>query len=54
MEITGHRTEAIYRRYDIVNQADLSRAGEKLSAYMKEQVAAAKRTVNRARPEKTQ
>jgi integrase len=54
MEITGHRTEAIYRRSDIVNPADLSRAGEKLSAYMKEQVAAAKRAANRARPEGTQ
>jgi integrase len=54
MEITGHRTEAIYRRYDIVNPADLSRAGEKLSAYMKEQVAAAKRTTNRERRERTQ
>jgi hypothetical protein len=54
MEITGHRTEAIYRRYDIVNPADLSRAGEKLSSYMKEQVAAAKRAANRARPDRTQ
>ena len=34
MEISGHRTEAVYRRYDIVSQRDLDTAGAKIDAYM--------------------
>jgi integrase len=33
MKITGHRTEAIFRRYDIVTSQDLRRAAEKLAAH---------------------
>ena len=37
MQISGHRTESVYRRYDIVVEADLKAAGEKLAAYNKQQ-----------------
>ncbi len=37
MQISGHRTESVYRRYDIVVDADLKAAGEKLAAYHKQQ-----------------
>src|SRR5229473_504560 len=32
MNMTGHRTETIYRRYAIVAESDLIEAGKKLSA----------------------
>jgi len=35
MSITGHRTESVYRHYDIVAESDLQAAGEKLAAYHK-------------------
>jgi len=38
MQISGHRTENVYRRYDIVVEADLKAAGEKLAAYHAQQV----------------
>lgn len=31
MKLTGHKTEAVYLRYDIVSEADLSEASKKLS-----------------------
>jgi hypothetical protein len=31
MKITGHRTEAVYRRYAIVSDADLQAASERLA-----------------------
>jgi integrase len=37
MQISGHRTESVYRRYDIVVDADLKAAGEKLAAYHQRQ-----------------
>jgi integrase len=37
MQISGHRTESVYRRCDIVVDADLKAAGEKLAAYHKQQ-----------------
>jgi hypothetical protein len=32
MKLTGHRTEAVYRRYAIVSEADLAEAVKKLSS----------------------
>lgn len=37
MQISGHRTESVYRRYDIVVEADLKAAGEKLAVYHNQQ-----------------
>jgi len=31
MKLVGHKTESVYRRYAIVNQADLSAAADKLA-----------------------
>ena len=32
MQITGHLTESVYRRYDIVSDADLTAAARQLNA----------------------
>ena len=32
MKLTGHRTEAVYRRYAIVSEADLAEAVKKLGS----------------------
>jgi hypothetical protein len=32
MKLTGHKTEAVYRRYAIVVESDLREAGAKLAA----------------------
>jgi integrase len=32
MQMTGHKTEAVYRRYAIVSEGDLKSAGDKLAA----------------------
>jgi hypothetical protein len=37
MEISGHKTEAVYRRYDIVVDSGLKSAAKKLTEYHKEQ-----------------
>jgi hypothetical protein len=34
MEISGHRTESVYRRYDIVSKRDLMNAALKLERYL--------------------
>jgi integrase len=37
MQITGHKTPSIYRRYRIVDERDLREAAEKLQAHLAEQ-----------------
>lgn len=37
MQISGHRTESVYRRYDIIVGEDLQVAGKKLAAYHQQQ-----------------
>ena len=34
MKLTGHKTEAVYRRYAIVAESDLREAGAKLAAML--------------------
>ena len=34
MKVTGHKTEAVYRRYAIVNEADVAEGLERLAAYL--------------------
>jgi hypothetical protein len=34
MAITGHKTEPIYRRYNIVSDADIREAGQKWARYV--------------------
>ncbi len=35
MQLTGHKTQAVYRRYDIVSERDLQEGVEKYSGYLK-------------------
>jgi hypothetical protein len=35
MEITGHKTISVFQRYDIVDEADMRLAQEKMQAYLK-------------------
>jgi hypothetical protein len=35
MKLTGHKTEAVYRRYAIVAKSDLREAGTKLAAALR-------------------
>jgi integrase len=37
MQISGHRTESVYRRYDIVVEEDLKAAAKKLADYHEQQ-----------------
>ena len=34
MQISGHKTEAVFRRYDITAEADLLEAAEKLEQFL--------------------
>lgn len=45
MAISGHLTESVYRRYDIVSARDLGLAAAKLDAYFREQTALPKSTI---------
>jgi len=38
MKISGHKTEAVYRRYDIVSERDLREAAQKMERFMAEKV----------------
>ncbi len=35
MKITGHKTEAVYRRYAIVNEADVAEGLERRAGYLR-------------------
>ena len=37
MAISGHLTDNIYRRYDIVSRRDLTNAAAKLESYLRQQ-----------------
>jgi integrase len=37
MRLSGHKTEAVYRRYDIVSEGDLKDAASKMQAFKQEQ-----------------
>jgi integrase len=52
MEIAGHKTEAIYRRYDIVSQRDFKLAAARMEAYLEAEAASitAKTTANVDKP----
>jgi hypothetical protein len=39
MKLTGHKTEAVYRRHAIVAESDLREAGTKLAALLESQAA---------------
>ncbi|MEK6584625.1 MAG: site-specific integrase, partial [Nitrospirota bacterium] len=34
MAISGHKTDSVFRRYDIVSELDIAEAGNKLSLYL--------------------
>ncbi len=34
MQITGHKTESVYRRYAIVNERDVAEGLERLAVYL--------------------
>jgi hypothetical protein len=37
MAISGHKTESVYRRYDIVSGEDLASAGNAMEQFMRRQ-----------------
>jgi integrase len=54
MSISGHKTEAVYRRYDIVNKRDLTNAAVRMENYLwPTRIRCQPKSTNRA-PQKTQ
>jgi hypothetical protein len=54
MLISGHRTRSVFNRYNIVNEADLKAAAERLSGYFSEQMGTISGTVGPLRGEATE
>jgi hypothetical protein len=52
MEISGHRTESVYRRYDIVSRRDLMIAGDKLERYLENEQRSAQEANANQEPDK--
>ena len=38
MKISGHKTDSIYRRYNITSSRDLKEAGRRVNAYVSERI----------------
>ncbi len=51
MEISGHRTESVYRRYDIVSKRDLMSAALKLELYLENEHQSAQHGNTKAKSE---
>jgi len=49
MQITGHKTEAVYRRYDIVSTQDLKNAAAKLETFQAQAVVRNERSTEKGR-----
>ncbi len=49
MKITGHKTDSVYRRYRIVDEADIERALEKTQAFIKHAPASKLADIGKAR-----
>jgi hypothetical protein len=45
MKLSGHRTNSVYKRYDIIDEEDLRRSVERVQDYLKAQ---ALETISRA------
>jgi integrase len=52
MEISGHRTESVYRRYDIVSRRDLMSAAAKLERYLENERRSAQEAHANQKPNK--
>jgi integrase len=52
MEISGHRTESVYRRYDIVSKRDLMNAALKLERYLESEHQSAQQGNTKANTER--